>query len=78
MSEKFETATLGAGCFWCIEAVFSVINGVMKVESGYSGAGRVRGMGEDRRDHLIPFIGLPLFLVICSYDGCIRIYALGA
>lgn len=31
------TATLGGGCFWCTEAVFNRIKGVMKVESGYSG-----------------------------------------
>lgn len=32
-----ELATLGGGCFWCTEAVFSQIKGVMKVISGYSG-----------------------------------------
>lgn len=32
-----ETATLGAGCFWCVEAVFAELNGVEKVESGYAG-----------------------------------------
>jgi len=30
-------ATLGGGCFWCTEAVFSEIKGVVKVEPGYSG-----------------------------------------
>lgn len=30
-------ATLASGCFWCTEAVFSIVKGVEKVESGYSG-----------------------------------------
>ncbi len=37
MSEKRETATLGAGCFWCVEAVFSNLKGVEQVISGYAG-----------------------------------------
>jgi peptide-methionine (S)-S-oxide reductase len=32
-----ETATLGAGCFWCVEAVFDDLKGVTDVVSGYSG-----------------------------------------
>ncbi len=35
--ENLETATLGAGCFWCVEAVFGDLKGVESVESGYSG-----------------------------------------
>ena len=32
-----ETTTLAGGCFWCLEAVFVDINGISKVESGYTG-----------------------------------------
>ena len=36
-SEKIDTATFGTGCFWCTEAIFEQLNGVLKVSSGYSG-----------------------------------------
>ncbi|WP_147202138.1 peptide-methionine (S)-S-oxide reductase MsrA [Segetibacter aerophilus] len=34
---KTDTATFGAGCFWCVEAIFQQLDGVLKVTSGYSG-----------------------------------------
>lgn len=34
---KMQVVTLGGGCFWCMEAVFEEVKGVVKVESGYSG-----------------------------------------
>lgn len=36
-NKKLELATLGGGCFWCVEAVFQEIKGVEKVISGYTG-----------------------------------------
>lgn len=35
--ENLEIATFGAGCFWCVEAVFEELKGVQKVEAGYAG-----------------------------------------
>jgi peptide-methionine (S)-S-oxide reductase len=35
--ESVETATLGAGCFWCVEAVFQQLEGVLSARSGYMG-----------------------------------------
>ncbi len=32
-----DTATFGAGCFWCVEAQFQLLDGVMSVTSGFSG-----------------------------------------
>jgi peptide-methionine (S)-S-oxide reductase len=37
MAGKAETATLGGGCFWCIEAVFNQMQGVEQAISGYAG-----------------------------------------
>ena len=36
-TKKSEFAVLGAGCFWCTEAVFQLIKGVESVEPGYAG-----------------------------------------
>jgi peptide-methionine (S)-S-oxide reductase len=35
-----ELATLGGGCFWCLEAIYLRINGVIDVASGYSGGNK--------------------------------------
>jgi peptide-methionine (S)-S-oxide reductase len=37
VAEKLEKATLGGGCFWCVEAIFQEVVGVHSVVSGYAG-----------------------------------------
>lgn len=36
-TDDTETAVFGAGCFWCVEAIYERVNGVKSVESGYAG-----------------------------------------
>lgn len=40
LKDVTELATLGSGCFWCIEAIFQMVQGVKSVVSGYAGGQR--------------------------------------
>lgn len=42
-----EVATLGGGCFWCLDAVFRALQGVVSVESGYAGGAGASPSYED-------------------------------
>lgn len=41
MSIAIETATFGGGCFWCIDAAFRRVRGVLQVSSGYTGGNTI-------------------------------------
>lgn len=40
MTQSTEVATLGGGCFWCLDAVYRGLRGVVSVESGYAGGAK--------------------------------------
>src|SRR5579884_1734244 len=44
---RHETATLGGGCFWCVEAVYDELEGVVSAESGYMGGQKERPTYQD-------------------------------
>lgn len=44
---KLDTLVLGGGCFWCVEAVYEMLEGVKSVESGYSGGSDKNSTYED-------------------------------
>jgi peptide-methionine (S)-S-oxide reductase len=46
-SKIAETAVLAGGCFWCIEAVFERLDGVLSVEAGYAGGTKENPTYED-------------------------------
>lgn len=46
-AEPLQTITLGGGCFWCTEAVFVQVRGVVDVESGYSNGNTLAPRYED-------------------------------
>ena len=47
MDNTYEMATLGGGCFWCLEAVYLEVNGIIEVVSGYTGGSTPEPSYED-------------------------------
>ncbi|MGH7121922.1 MAG: peptide-methionine (S)-S-oxide reductase MsrA [Acetobacteraceae bacterium] len=70
-------ATLGGGCFWCLEAVFQGVQGVSAVQSGYAG-GTVanptyREVCTSRTGHA-EVVQLTFDPAVISYDDLLRIF----
>ena len=47
INQNIEQATFGAGCFWCVEAVFEQLDGVVDVRAGYTGGNTENPTYED-------------------------------
>ena len=47
INQNIEQATIGAGCFWCVEAVFEQLDGVVDVRAGYTGGNTENPTYED-------------------------------
>ncbi len=76
-NDNFETATLAAGCFWCVEAVFDDLEGVTDVVSGYSGGHKENPTyaevctGETGHAEVVQITFDPK---IISYDDILRVF----
>jgi peptide-methionine (S)-S-oxide reductase len=77
MSSGREVATVGGGCFWCIEAIFSELVGVEKVESGYAGGSVPNPTYEDvcsgRTNHA-EVVQVTFDPAVLSYKDLLRIF----
>ncbi|HEV7329591.1 MAG TPA: peptide-methionine (S)-S-oxide reductase MsrA [Flavisolibacter sp.] len=75
--DEVETATFGTGCFWCTEAIFEQLNGVVKVTSGYMG-GQVKNptykevcTGETGHAECVQIVYEPSKI---SYDELLKVF----
>ncbi|HEX8609259.1 MAG TPA: bifunctional methionine sulfoxide reductase B/A protein [Pedobacter sp.] len=74
---KYEKATFGGGCFWCTEAIFEQLKGVLKVESGYSGGKNInptyREVCSGATGHA-EVVQITFDPALISYDDLLRIH----
>lgn len=77
MGKDLEVAVFGGGCFWCTEAIFKRLNGVVSIESGYTG-GNIENptydqvsMGNTNHAEVIKITFNPK---IISYEKLVKIF----
>ena len=77
INQNIEQATFGAGCFWCVEAVFQNIEGVLDVRSGYTGGITENPTYEDictgKTGHA-EVIQIDFDSILISYDKLLNIF----
>lgn len=76
---SIQTATLAAGCFWCVEAVFERVNGVISVVAGYTGGNTIKPSYDEvssgRTNH-VEAIQIEFNDSIIAYKDLLRIFFL--
>lgn len=76
-NKNIQLATLGSGCFWCVEAIFQSLKGVEKVVSGYSGGAiknpTYREVCSGRTGHA-EVIQISFDSTIISFEDLIRVF----
>lgn len=76
-SNDLEIATLGGGCFWCMEAVYNQLKGIRKIVSGYSGGSIVNptyGQVSTGRTGHAEVIQLLYDPIVISYEEILKIF----
>ncbi len=75
--DTMNEATFGAGCFWCVEAIFQDLKGVLSVESGYTGGNIKNPSYKEICTGLTghaEVIKIEFDSTIISYDNLVRIF----
>jgi len=76
-SNNLEIATLGGGCFWCLEAIYTELKGVDKVVSGYSGGNKgnpsYQEVSQGNSGHA-EVVQITFDPHVVSYDDLLRIF----
>lgn len=74
---NIETATLGGGCFWCLEAVYQKVKGVTGVVSGYSGGDKINPTYKEVCDEITghaEVVQIAYLNTVISYSDILRIF----
>lgn len=77
MSQEREIAILGGGCFWCTEAIFKSLKGVISVNPGYSGGAKPNPTYEEvcsGRSNYVEVVKIEFDKKIISYAELLKVF----